>query len=146
MGGPLEVGGDLVIGKLRGRGPVPCLSVRVVLGVTRGCQCLVGAKALGGAGTLVHGRTNERVAERDVRPDFEEARGLGRCDRVLVEVELPSRPPDRVDITGWLCGHDEEELLGCGWKDADLAEEVGFEFAVDGEWFRELRGAGHLIG
>ena len=110
--GGLELGGHPVIGELGGCGTVPRPPVGVTRGVARGGQCCVRPTPVGVTGALVDGRANERMAERDLRPDLEQPSCLGGRDRVLVEVELASGPPDRARVASRLGCRDEQEAAG----------------------------------
>jgi hypothetical protein len=53
LGGTLKLGGDVVVGELRGGGPVPGAAVRVTICVGHPCQRCMGSTPIGGSGALV---------------------------------------------------------------------------------------------
>ena len=115
--------------------------------VARGGQCFVGSTPIGVTGALVHGRANERVAERDVRPELEQPGCLRRHDRACSS-KSSSRPARQIEPTspvGSAAATSRSRWVGSG-KRTDLAEEVPFESPADGERLGQRRGSRELVG
>ena len=124
---------------------MPGSPIRVALRVARCGQCFVGSSPIGVAGPLVHRRANEWVAEREVRPRFQQPSCVRGHDGLFVEVEPASGTPDRADITGRVGRRDEQESLGWRWKLANLAEEMPLQSPADGQRLRQLHGSPELV-
>ena len=145
-GGGIEVGGDRVVGALRGRRTMPCAARLVARGAEDLGEREVRGAALAGDRAAVDRGPHERVTHGDARAvDDDEPRLLQLVERVGIDPELGGGVADGVQLLGVVGGDDEQQGLGGVRQPARLADERALDALADrqrlGQRRRLLRAA-----
>jgi hypothetical protein len=110
-GRPLELIGDLVVGRGSGLRAVPCPAIGIDLGIGRRCERPVGGPALRGRCWLVDRGARQRMTKPDHRAELDQTGGLGGRRRVDRDPELGDRAPQQRRVPDRIRRRDQQEPL-----------------------------------
>ena len=112
LGGPLELGGHVLVRPGRGGGQVPDPTVRFGLGVDRLGQGEVGGAAVLGGPGGVRGGAHQRVPEPHAGVDLEQLLVSAGAAAVGPRPTEVRRPPQQGGVPGGVRGRQQHQLPG----------------------------------
>ncbi len=144
--GGLEVGGDGVVGALRGRSAMPRAARLIARGAEHLGEREVRSAALAGDRAAVDRGPHERVTDGDPRAvDDDEPRLLELVERVEIDPELGAGVADGVQLLRVVGGDDQQQCLGGVRQPARLADERALDALADRQRLAQ-RGASRELG
>jgi hypothetical protein len=131
-GRALQLAGDVLVGRERRVGLVPGPAVRIGLGIGGVGQCQMRASAFFRIHGAVDRRTQQRVAEGDLRAEVKQAIRLRWAYGLGWDAQHRDRSPQQSRLAGRFgCGHQEQPLCR-GRKLLHAQPKTGFDPARHG--------------
>jgi hypothetical protein len=126
-GRALQLLGDVLVGRERRVGAVPGTAVGIAFGIGDHGQGQMRALAFFRRRGAIDRRTQQRVAEGNLRADLKQAVGLRGAHGLGRDTQHPGRPPQQRRLAGRLGRGYQQQPLGRGGQLLHAPPEAGFD-------------------